>query len=86
MRASPVLAGLPVHRLVMHAVQLLKAGASLEAAEAAARRALTLQPQDAFAAVALGALAEAPEGVRLLQAASRCTLSRCALSRCTLSR
>ena len=61
-----MLAELLVNRPVMHAVQLLKAGASLEAAEAAARRALALQPQDAFAYVALGALAEAPEAVRLL--------------------
>ena len=44
----------------MHAVHLLKTGASLEAAEEAARRAITLQPQDALAYVALGALAEAP--------------------------
>ena len=70
----------------MHAVHLLKTGASLEAAEEAARRAITLQPQDALAYVALGALAEAPEGVRLLQVASRCALSPCTLSRCTLSR
>ena len=66
----------------MHAVHLLKAGASLEAAEEAARRAINLQPQDALAYVALGALAEAPEGVRLLQVASPCTLSACTLSRC----
>ena len=70
----------------MHAVHLLKTGASLEAAEEAARRAITLQPQDALAYVALGTLAEAPEGVRLLQVASRCALSPCTLSLCTLSR
>ena len=69
----------------MHAVHLLKTGASLEAAEEAARRAITLQPQDALAYVALGALADAPEGVRLLQVASRCALSPCTLSPCTLS-
>ena len=47
---------------------MLVAGASEAEAEAAARRSLTLQPRDAFAYVALGALVHAPEGVRLLQA------------------
>ena len=82
-RAYPLVVG---RRVSMHAVHLLKTGASLEAAEEAARRAITLQPQDALAYVALGALADAPEGVRLLQVASRCALSPCTLSLCTLSR
>lgn len=55
----------------MHAIQLLKDGSSLPAAEAAARRALALQPQDQLAYISLGALASAPEGIRLLQAATR---------------
>ena len=58
--------------MLASAIDLLEAGASLEAATDAARRALVLSPASALGYATLGALVPtAAEGVGLLRAAAR---------------